>query len=368
MGFRLMMLFFVIASGQGFFITGFLFFYRKGITNRLLALFILLFSICLLDWVGFWTEHYQSYPLFNGISVSFAALYGPILFFYYRYSFNNYQFVKRDLWHFALPCLIFVKHIPFYSYTWFGYKTGWRFLWNMTIIAEVDLVPYLLLLSVFSYSGYLWYKYASLFKTHSQQLAWHRCLILFFFLFGVNTAIYIVWNQFLGGIPIYFDLLISFFIVMLIYSVMILAYIRPEVFAGVSIVQSIKQLKYRKNGLSVEQRQKIIGQLNELMQEKKPYLESNLKVDEVSRQTGISNHHISQAVNEQLQMNFSDYLNQFRIQEAENLLRSTTKQEMNIIEIAYEVGFNNKNSFNNAFKKIKGVTATEYRNSLRLTE
>lgn len=363
-----MMLFFVIASIQGFFIAGILFFYKKDIANRLLALFIMLFSICLLDWVGFWTNHYQTNSLFINISVSFSTLYGPILFFYYRYSFDNYKFQKKDLWHFALPCFIILKHIPYYSFTWFGYKTGWRFLWNMTIINGNEVMPYLFVCSVMGYSAYLWHRYTPLFKTHPNQLSWHRYLIFFFFLYGVNTAIYIIWNNWLGGIPIYFDLFISFIIVIVIYSVMILAYIRPEVFAGASILQSIKHLKYRKNGLKEEQGQKVIAQLNQLMHQEKPYLESNLKVDEISRKIGVSNHHISQAINEQLQMNFSDYINQFRIQEAENLLRNTTRQEMNIIEIAYEVGFNNKNSFNNAFKKINGFTATEYRNSIKTTK
>lgn len=368
MVFRLMMLFFVVASIQGFFIAGVLFFYKKGVPNRLLALFILLFSICLLDWVGFWTYHYNSQPLFSNISISFSALYGPILFFYYRYSVDNYAFNRKDLWHFALPGLILIKYLPYYSFNWFGYKTGWRFLWNITIFEDTDVVPYLLIASVFSYSVFLWYKYTPIFKNYTYQLSWHRYLILFFFLFGVNSAIYVIWNRFLGGIPIYFDLFVSFLIVIMIYSVMVLAYIRPEVFAGLSIVQSIKQLKYKKSGLSREQGQKIIAQLNQLMQQEKPYLESGLKVDEVSKKIQVSSHHISQAINEQLKMNFSDYVNHFRIKEAENLLKTTTKQEMNIIEIAYEVGFNNKNSFNNAFKKVTGVTATEYRGSLKPTE
>ncbi|MBA4849284.1 AraC family transcriptional regulator [Emticicia sp. BO119] len=368
MGFRLMMLFFVVASIQGFFISGVLFFYQKGIPNRLLALFILLFSICLLDWVGFWTNHYNSYPLFTNISISFSALYGPILFFYYRYSVENYKFNKNDLWHFILPVFILIKYLPYYSFNWFGYKTGWRFLWEMTIFSSTDITPYLLLISVFAYSAYLWYKYTPLFKSHVYQLSWHRYLVLFFFLFGVNSAIYVIWNRFLGGIPIYFDLFISFVIVVAIYSVTMLAYIRPEVFAGMSIIQSIKQLKYRKNGLGIEQGRKIVAQLDQLMQEQKLYLESGLKVDEIARKMGVSNHHISQAINEQLKINFSDYVNHFRVKEAETLLKTKTRQEMNIIEIAYEVGFNNKNSFNNAFKKVVGVTATEYRSSLKPIE
>ncbi len=60
-------------------------------------------------------------------------------------------------------------------------------------------------------------------------------------------------------------------------------------------------------------------------------------------------------------MNYFDYLNSLRVGEAINLLLSTSKKEMNIIEIAFEAGFNNKATFNNAFKKITGMTPKEYR-------
>jgi len=76
----------------------------------------------------------------------------------------------------------------------------------------------------------------------------------------------------------------------------------------------------------------------------------------------ISKHQLSQVINEQTGMNFFEYVNQHRIGEARQLLSATSKKELNIIDIAYEVGFNNKVSFNTAFKKITGKTPTSFRN------
>ena len=118
--FVVIMLFFLIASVQGFVISAVLFFNKKGIPNRILAIFILLFAILLLDWVDFWTLFYKKMPIFYNISAFFPLLFGPLLWFYYRYSFDNYTFHKKDLWHFILPFFAFLKFIPFYFWNWFG--------------------------------------------------------------------------------------------------------------------------------------------------------------------------------------------------------------------------------------------------------
>lgn len=60
-------------------------------------------------------------------------------------------------------------------------------------------------------------------------------------------------------------------------------------------------------------------------------------------------------------MNFFEYINSLRITEAMELLKDKGKSRLTIIEVAYQVGFNNKVSFNAAFKKQTGVTPTEYR-------
>ena len=51
-------------------------------------------------------------------------------------------------------------------------------------------------------------------------------------------------------------------------------------------------------------------------------------------------------------------INKFRIQKAIELLRSSS---LPLIDVAIEVGFNNRQSFFNAFKKYTGVSPNEYR-------
>ncbi len=56
-----------------------------------------------------------------------------------------------------------------------------------------------------------------------------------------------------------------------------------------------------------------------------------------------------------------DFVNEYRINHAKNLLLDQKQQDLSVLEILYDAGFNSKYSFNTEFKKRTGVTPTEYR-------
>ena len=97
--------------------------------------------------------------------------------------------------------------------------------------------------------------------------------------------------------------------------------------------------------------------LKTLLDENKPYLNPDLSLDSLAKQLNISSKHLSQVINHSGQ-HFYDLINQYRIQEAKNLLKN--KNGENILQIAYEAGFNSKPTFNAAFKKTTGMTPSEY--------
>ncbi|KAB2844021.1 MAG: AraC family transcriptional regulator, partial [Melioribacteraceae bacterium] len=83
-------------------------------------------------------------------------------------------------------------------------------------------------------------------------------------------------------------------------------------------------------------------------------------IRELAENLNIHPNHLSQIINEKLGQNFFDFINSYRIKEAEKLLLKNGKKT--ILEIAFEVGFNSKSTFNAAFKKHTGVTPTAYKN------
>jgi AraC-like DNA-binding protein len=95
------------------------------------------------------------------------------------------------------------------------------------------------------------------------------------------------------------------------------------------------------------------------MEEKKPYLEHNITIDELSHKMSIPTKTLSLLLNRHFGKNFFEYINSYRVEAAKQMLSS--KNAKSIVDIMYESGFSSKSSFNDCFKRIVGVTPREYR-------
>lgn len=158
------------------------------------------------------------------------------------------------------------------------------------------------------------------------------------------------------------DYLISFSMMFTIYFIAWFGYLQPRVFSGFSLAESVAfNGKYKNAELPDDVSKEILSLLENLMSTRYLYRESDLRLEKLASETGTSRHHLSQVINNRLGMNFFEYINSLRITEAMELLKDKGKSRLTIIEVAYQVGFNNKVSFNAAFKKQTGVTPTEYR-------
>jgi len=104
--------------------------------------------------------------------------------------------------------------------------------------------------------------------------------------------------------------------------------------------------------------------LKKYMINEKPYLNPALTIQDVSKEMNVPVRELSVLINHQLGKHFYDFVNTYRIENAKEILKDSSKSKVTILEILYEVGFNSKSSFNSAFKKHTGNTPTEYRKSL----
>ncbi|MEC7770385.1 MAG: AraC family transcriptional regulator [Bacteroidota bacterium] len=119
--------------------------------------------------------------------------------------------------------------------------------------------------------------------------------------------------------------------------------------------------KYEKTGLSEAFSTELKTKLESLMENKKLYLNHDIRLDDIAELLNISRHHASQVINENFNVGFYDYINGYRIEEAKSILCSNfEKSSESISDIAYRCGFNNRVSFYKAFKKITRITPKEY--------
>jgi len=115
-------------------------------------------------------------------------------------------------------------------------------------------------------------------------------------------------------------------------------------------IQAIPKAKYENHNLSDADFRSYLDQIEKHMKTEKPHLEDKLTRRQLAGQINIPAHHLSMAINSQLGMNFWQYINKYRLQEAAGRLRNPEMGEMSILRIAYDSGFQSKASFNRQFK------------------
>lgn len=101
--------------------------------------------------------------------------------------------------------------------------------------------------------------------------------------------------------------------------------------------------------------------IDERMRRDKPFLQTDLTLDHLADDLAIPARDLSMLINRHFGINFYEFVNRYRIEEAQRLLRSEQGRERTITDIYMDVGFNSKSVFNTFFKKIVGVTPSQYR-------
>jgi AraC-like DNA-binding protein len=104
----------------------------------------------------------------------------------------------------------------------------------------------------------------------------------------------------------------------------------------------------------------LIDRLGRYMAEDKPYLHSNLTVEQLARQLNVPPRELSRAINQGLGQNFFEFVSGYRVEEARRQLDDEANTA-GILQIMYDAGFNSKSVFNTAFKKATGMTPSQYR-------
>lgn len=118
--------------------------------------------------------------------------------------------------------------------------------------------------------------------------------------------------------------------------------------------------RYKNSSLKKDESEIHLEQLIQYLETDKPYLNGKLSLKDVAAQLGLSTNHLSQVINENLNKNFFDLVNSYRIELVKQRLSEDAQRNFTVLAIAYECGFNSKSSFNAIFKKFTGLTPSQY--------
>ncbi len=95
--------------------------------------------------------------------------------------------------------------------------------------------------------------------------------------------------------------------------------------------------------------------------EQQLHLESQINLERFAEQIGIKARELSTIINDHYQQNFFEFINSQRVEEAKRLLGAPECAGDTVLDILYKSGFNSQSAFHRFFKRMVGMTPSEYR-------
>nr|WP_315027677.1 AraC family transcriptional regulator [uncultured Chryseobacterium sp.] len=316
---------------------------KRKLPNYLFAAFLL---ISVVDLSGFFLNP-SSYKIIKAFKLSSILLQMPLYYLYVNAAcYYNFVLNKKHLLH-GLPFLFF---FCLFGFTDIFEKSDRIFDAIATIQYYSYIVAVFLVLRRFrklyreNYSSNYHLTYKWLFQTTILFLIGNFFVLLRGF---VKTS---------DSVFIYLYTFSSLFVLFVITWFVMTALYRPNLLAGIN--KDLISVLPIKEELSQEKPEEL-NILIHFMKSDKPYLDDKLTLQKLAEQINLPEKQLSSLINQHTGKHFFDFINDFRINDAKELLRN--QPQLTVLEILYEVGFNSRSSFYTAFKKETGVTPTEYR-------
>jgi len=118
--------------------------------------------------------------------------------------------------------------------------------------------------------------------------------------------------------------------------------------------------KYRSSSLRSIDEVKLYDHLKQLMEANKLYLDAELSLKKVADLLNTNTKYLSQVVNHQAGVNFQQFTNLYRVEEAKKKIVKESLSNLTLYGIALQCGFKNKSTFYKVFKEVTGFTPKEF--------
>lgn len=140
---------------------------------------------------------------------------------------------------------------------------------------------------------------------------------------------------------------------------------RQEQFLGNTYLQKGEDmpensLKYQSKRLTQEQADMLQKKLDEFMKENKPYLNKDLQMRDISDGINCSAHELSQLFSLFMHTTYYDYIAKYRVEAFKKMIARQEYKRFTITAISEKCGFKSRSTFLSAFKRIEGVSPSEY--------
>lgn len=347
---------------------------QKALTDKILAIWLTIIGIHLLGFYYNQTGYWEIYPHLIGTTAPFPLLHGPMLFLYTLYSLRNDRKVRKiDYLHFAPVVAAYLYMSNFFLF----YSAEEKKMLDRGEIADYSVFAFILLVAILvsgiSYSVLAYRltiqhqrkidKYFS--YNEGINIKWlHNCILSIGLVFLSATIIIVLRDAF--GVQFSFnaDYIIYLIIIGFVFYIGYFGIKQENIFTNNPVSENLDTEKteliekYKNSGIGKDDATKLYEDLLKMMVEEKPYLDPKLSLSGLAQLLGISSNQLSQIINQEAQVNFHDFVNHYRVEEF--IQKANVNKNFSFLALALDSGFNSKSSFNNIFKKQKGITPSTY--------
>lgn len=331
----------------------------KQSKNQIFFGLFLSFSLITFYFFLFESGMVELHPFLAVICLPGLFLIGPMVFFLAKFSVNaDYKLTPYDLRHFA-PALFSLTAGMFGVYL-YGYENlsfYFNFFGNKVILilgflGTLSFIIYLVLAGKVLFDNFLWN--LSTIRSQPPALASFIIFDIFIVASATDTLSLFTGNKLFLHLSM---LLVSLCVILLFMTNLIFPNFNN------SIGNIVRNEKLKRSYLANVDINHLKIKMNELFYVNEIYTDDKLTLKKLANMTGVSTHQLSEFINVHYQKNFAQFINEFRINKAKQLLYH--KSNYTILAIAYESGFHSKSAFNDAFRKITGITPSDYKKMMQ---
>jgi len=333
-------------------------------------LFVSLSLISIFSFVDFIGSVYKNkLSIFIGYYIPFSYIFLPFIYLFIRsYNRHSNKLRRYDLFH-ILPFAILFVLCFFFLYRENAY---YRLYNDFNAIRENPFFYYAILFVInTTYIGYYLVIRNEYRLLENKRMAGLPKTIRLVYLivkvavlFNVMLVVFFAFNLFDSIIYVKFAIQMVIFIE---YSLLLFLFLmKPNKVHKIAIDSSFDLNSI--GNVGSDRHRGSIERIERYMEERKPFLDGAFRLADMADELNQTEEQFSFILNSVMGTSFSDFVNKYRVDFFLNLCRSGELSKFTIVSLAIKSGFNSKGTFFRAFKKIYGVTPSDYLESHQNTE
>ncbi|WP_431342995.1 helix-turn-helix domain-containing protein [Chryseobacterium sp. JK1] len=314
----------------------FLFFKRnKGISDVFLGLLLLSLSTRIGKSV-FYNFNPQLSKTYLQIGLSACFFIGPLLFFFVKSILQNLNdsFAKYSLIFILMAISIFGFLFP--------YQENPE-IWRGIIYYSINIQWFVFIVLSIYEARPIFRKLVRNRKQISYQETWILSVICGVFAIWLSYSLSRYTSYISGALTFSFSFYISFLVIYYAKNKTLISVVSKEKYVNKIDEKLVKEIQEK---------------INILFETRKIYTNPDLTLSILAKELNVRPQLLSQFINDNLNRSFTQFINEYRIDEAKRLLKENT--QLKIDAVGFESGFNSSSTFYSSFKKITGTTPSNY--------